>query len=93
MLSLTDSATTAIRTLIDRPEMPDGSGLRLATAEDGSGSFSVSAAAAPQPGDSVIETDGARVFLEPDAADLLDEKVLDAGTDNDGHLQFLLAAP
>jgi iron-sulfur cluster assembly protein len=93
MLALTDNATTAIRTLIDRTEMPYGSGLRLATAEDGSGRLAVSAAAAPEPGDSVIENDGALVFLERDAADLLDEQVLDAGTDDAGRLRFLVTSP
>ena len=40
--------------------------------------FQLSVVPVPAEDDEVIEEHGARVFLEPDAASLLDDKVLDA---------------
>ena len=36
---------------------------------------------------------GARVFLAPQAASLLDDKTLDAATDDEGRLQFGITQP
>jgi Fe-S cluster assembly iron-binding protein IscA len=46
---------------------------------------------APQPGDQVLEEDGARVFLEETAAVTLDDKILDAQVDDNGGVQFTIA--
>ena len=46
---------------------------------------------APQPGDQVLEEDGARVFLEETAAETLDDKVLDAQVDDNGGVQFTIS--
>jgi Fe-S cluster assembly iron-binding protein IscA len=46
-------------------------------------------AAAPAEGDQVVDEDGTRVFLEPAAASLLDDKVLDAEK-HDDHFHFSL---
>ena len=53
---------------------------------------SLELAAAPQPGanDQVVETAGARVFLDPPAAAYLDDKVLDAEVDPQGKVRFTL---
>jgi hypothetical protein len=37
-----------------------------------------------------VESHGARVFLEPTAGELLDDKELDAGVDPHGQVQFSL---
>jgi iron-sulfur cluster assembly protein len=37
----------------------------------------------PAEDDEVVEEQGARVFLEPEAASLLDDKVLDASVEQD----------
>jgi hypothetical protein len=60
--------------------VPDGAGLRIATRPEGpaEGEFEVSVAAVPAEDDQVIEESGAQVFLEPHAAEALDDKVLDA---------------
>lgn len=91
MLVLTDNATSVIRALADRAELPDDSGLRIAVAGDGGGSLTISTAGNPQTGDKVVEDQGARVFLEPDAAQMLDDKVLDAAVNEQGQVQFLVA--
>jgi iron-sulfur cluster assembly protein len=91
VLTLTDSATTEIRNLIaSNPELPDDAGVRIAPTPDGAG-LSLSLALVPSEDDAVVTGGGARVFLEPSAAQLLDDKALHAGVDEQGELQFALA--
>lgn len=88
MLTLTDSATTQIRNLtVENPEVPDDAGIRIASNPDGA-TLTLSLALVPAEDDAVIAENGARVFLEPTAAGLLDDKTLDAGVDPAGQVQF-----
>ena len=91
MLTLTDSAVTAIRNLTSQPELPEDTGLRIMSQSEGGPAFQVTLAESPTAGDQVIETAGARVFLEPDAAIALDDKSLDAQVDDQGTVAFTLA--
>jgi Fe-S cluster assembly iron-binding protein IscA len=51
--------------------------------------LALSVAPAPEDGDRVVGTDGgAKVFLEPQAAALLDDKVLDVQQDETGDVAF-----
>jgi iron-sulfur cluster assembly protein len=91
VLTLTDSATTEIRNLIaNNPEVPDEAGVRIATSPDGAG-LTLTLALVPSEDDAVLNEAGARVFLEPTAAQLLDDKALHAGVDEQGQVQFALA--
>lgn len=92
MLSLTPNATSAIRSLTDRPALPAGSGLRFSVAADGSDRLELAAVAEPEPGDSVVEAGGARVFLDAVVAEALDNKILDAGTADNGQIRFRVTA-
>ena len=89
MLVLSQTASTAIRNLVERPELSEVSGLRIAN-EQGGG-LSVSAAGMPAEGDQVVEDQGARVFLESSLAAMLDDKVLDATVDEHGRIAFVLS--
>jgi len=91
MLTLTDRASTIIRSISEQPDVPDTAGLRIATAGDGTQSLSATAVAAPVPGDQVVEQEGARVFLDAEAAARLDDQVLDAQVASDDQVQFTLA--
>ena len=91
MLTLTDSAVTAIRNLTSAPELPEDTGLRIMAQGEGAPSFQVALAESPVDGDQVIESDGARVFLEAVAAVALDDKSLDAQVDDEGTVAFTLA--
>lgn len=42
----------------------------------------------PEPDDRVVEVAGTRLFLDEAAAAALDEKVLDAGVDDEGSVSF-----
>jgi Fe-S cluster assembly iron-binding protein IscA len=92
MLNLTENASTVVKGIAD--QIPEASGLRitaLATEEAQPPSFDVAPAAQAEPGDEVVEADGATVYLDGDAAQELDDKVLDASVDQEGRVEFALA--
>jgi len=91
MLTLTESAVTAIRTLTSQPELPEDTGLRIMAEDAAAPAFQVALADTPVAGDQVIEADGARVFLEANAAVALDDKALDAQIDDEGTVAFTVA--
>jgi Fe-S cluster assembly iron-binding protein IscA len=91
VLTLTDNATTEIRNIMADPQVPDGCGLRIAN-DPAAGGLTLTLATAPAEDDQILDNGGARVFLEPQAAQLLDDKSLDAATDGDGQLRFTVAA-
>jgi iron-sulfur cluster assembly protein len=80
MLTMTDNAIDAIRQLA-----PGDAGLRLFTTdlptESAQESLQVEVVEEPGPEDHVLDAEGAHVFLEPEAATLLEDKVLDATLD------------
>jgi Fe-S cluster assembly iron-binding protein IscA len=88
VLTLTDNAATEIRNLVAAPEVPDDAGVRIASAGDGS--LTLALTGAPTDGDAVVENAGARVFLDPAAAELLADQALDAGPDAEGQARFTL---
>jgi len=88
-LSLTENAATEIRNIVANPEVPDSAGVRITSAP--TGGLTLSLAAEPVAGDTVVDESGARVFLEPTAADLLATMTLDANVDPQGQLQFAVA--
>ena len=89
MLTLTDQAVDVVRGLTQSPQAPEHAGLRLAPGGDG---LELSVVTDPVPGDEVIDNDGVRVFVEPQASQLLDEQTLDASV-SDGQVSFFLAGP
>lgn len=92
MLTLTDQATNVIRALAEKTDAPEQAGLRIAAPGDGTEPLTVTAAITPEAGDEVVEENGARVFLEPAAAMLLGDQMLDAHVDDDGRVEFMLAS-
>lgn len=91
MLTLTESAVSAIRSLTSQREPGPESGLRIMTPDEGESSFQLALAEAPKVGDQVVEEGGARVFLEGPVAAALDDKSLDAQVNDQGDLAFRLA--
>lgn len=89
MLAMTPDAATEIRNLIDQPEVPDAGGVRIAN-DPAAGSLVLTLAPTPGENDQVLDTSGARVFLDPEAAVLLDDKVLDVAPSTDGQLEFAI---
>ena len=91
MLTLTENASTVVRTLVDQTGAADEAGLRISQDAPDSPALHVIPTETPQPGDRVVEEDGARVFLEEVAAVTLDDKILDAQVDDHGGVQFTIA--
>jgi iron-sulfur cluster assembly protein len=85
MLQISDDAVAAIL------ELAGEGGLRFSGLEsDGEIELEIEPAEAPQEGDETIERGGARVFLDPVAAEALDDQVLDVEAHGD-HVHFLFA--
>ncbi|MEE6257894.1 HesB/IscA family protein [Plantactinospora sonchi] len=87
MLTMTENAVLVIRDLTAQQEAPTGAGLRIAS-DLAAGSLTLELAESPAQGDQVVDSDGARVFLDPQAAEILDDKALDAAVDAEGTVQF-----
>lgn len=95
MLTLTDRAQSSIRQILVQNDLPDSAGLRIVNepvAPGGEEQLGLTLAALPAEDDAVVEEGGARVFLDQGAAQVLDDKTLDAGADAEGMVQFALTA-
>ena len=90
MLAVTDNAATAIRDITSKEAVAPEAGLRIATDDTGA-SLTLSLVAEPFEGDQVVDASGARLFLDSDAALLLDDKELDVAVDPSGDVQFAVA--
>ena len=90
MLTLTETASTLIRNLADQSVDAEDAGLRI-SADAEVTTLTADLAPAPEPTDAVIVSDGARVFLEENAAEALADKVLDAQLEDDGAVRFAIA--
>ncbi|MDQ4093028.1 MAG: hypothetical protein M3143_06385 [Actinomycetota bacterium] len=92
MLTVTEAAARAINSLVSKNQMPEGAGLRIApqsktTRSEGLG---LSIAAAPAGDDTVIESNGAKVFLAPTVVYELHELELDVESGDDDEVHFIV---
>lgn len=92
MLTLTDNARLIVTDLVAQQSAEPQAGLRIYVADSASETprFAVNVVAGPETADAVVSDEGARVFLEPQASEVLDDKVLDAGVDSAGAVSFSL---
>ena len=88
MLTLTDTAAKVIRDLNAQSDESTGKGIRISSQEDDAGSLMLSVADGPESTDKVVESEGAKVYLDPIAATVLDDKALDANIDDQGGISF-----
>ena len=91
MLTLTPTAAEVVRTLVEQSPEPDSGGLRIAASDlAGEGvELELSLVGEPEALDETVEQEGATVYLDPGAAELLDDKLLDAQVADD-HVTFVL---
>jgi iron-sulfur cluster assembly protein len=92
LLALTDDAVEAVRNIVSSSdEVPETGGLRLAAERVGmQTNLQLGVVALQAEDDEVIEEQGVRLLLEPEAAALLDDKVLDASIDQN-QVEFAIA--
>jgi len=91
MLAVTEAAADAISALTAQEGVQNEGGLRFAmrSLDDSQTALALSVAPAPAAGDEVVTAvEGAQVFLEPQAAEFLSDKVLDVQQDAEGQLNF-----
>jgi iron-sulfur cluster assembly protein len=88
VLTLTVNATTVIKSITGADVEPTDAGVRISQQDPAGAQLALNTAESPQPGDEVVEEQGARVFLDEGAAQSLDDKVLDASVDAQGAVEF-----
>jgi iron-sulfur cluster assembly protein len=95
VLTLTDAAQETIESLLETPGISAAAGMRIAASHAGNSSvpkfedLQATLVEEPDDGDVVIEHEGARVFMQQELADFLDDKLLDAKT-TDAGTEFML---
>jgi Fe-S cluster assembly iron-binding protein IscA len=91
VLTLTPTASEAIKQLVDSADVPDSAGVRIVAGEptDQGTPLQLALVEGPEPGDEVIADGDASVFLEPQVAGYLDDTVLDASV-SEGQVEFAL---
>ncbi|MBQ0900467.1 adhesin [Micromonospora sp. U21] len=87
MLTMTDNAVLVIRDLANQQDVAEDGGVRIA-ADAEAGSLTVELVPEPVQGDHVVDNQGARIFLDEDAVELLGDASVDATVDDEGIIQF-----
>jgi iron-sulfur cluster assembly protein len=89
MLTITSNAAEAIRAIVQSTDVPDDGGIRISIAQQNGSQATLELALSPAPmeGDSVLEANGAHVFLDETATMALDDKALDAEIEG-GEISF-----
>jgi Fe-S cluster assembly iron-binding protein IscA len=95
MLTITPTARDYVSRIADDPMLPSTAGLRISRryGDAADGPLNVAATAEPHRDDTVLDYDGARVFVCSRSADSLEDKMLDADLDGDGRIQFAVRRP
>lgn len=91
MLDFTHTARSFLQRLPGHTGSPEG-GLRIARPPGETDGFRVVPARRPRRSDTLVEEDGARVFLGPVAAERLAGRTLDAREDEHGRVEFVVRA-
>lgn len=91
MLTITSTASDAIRQLVEGAGACDTAGVRITAGEptDEGTPLRVELVDGPEPGDEVVTGNEASVFVEEQVSPYLDETVLDARV-HDGEVEFAL---
>ncbi|TML85225.1 MAG: hypothetical protein E6G08_15125 [Actinobacteria bacterium] len=91
-LKLTEAAAAAIRDLLEQADLGEEAGLRVTAEMDEKGEpgLHLSFEGEPVDADQVVRAHGVNVFLDPSAAEYLEDKVLDAELHGD-HAHFAVS--
>ena len=91
MLALTPAAIEVVRSIVSSDSVPEGAGLRIATADgQAQEGLELSVSSGPGENDQVLSGEGATIFLDEQAAVYLDDKILDANIDEEGQASVAL---
>jgi iron-sulfur cluster assembly protein len=95
MLTVTERARQAIESIVANADMPDGSGLRIDAPDEPPPPsrtgmpLQLEVASQPAEQDRVVGEGGAKVFVSPRVAPLLEDKLLDLRV-SEGQVQFVI---
>ena len=94
MLEISSEAEEAIRDILASEGIPEGAAFRISAEPspeiEDKGGFAVTVMESPLPEDQVVAGEDVEVCVEPIAAELLDDKQLDASV-SEGKVQFSLS--
>jgi iron-sulfur cluster assembly protein len=90
VFAISHGAAEVIKQVVSSAQMPDEGGIRISGQPIGDEgvSLELSLATSPQPGDAIVEQEGANVFVERAVAPLLDDKTLDAAAVEADNVSF-----
>lgn len=93
MLTITPEASEAIRAILDTESIPEGAVVRLSApptpSANGAGGLAISIVDSAPDQDQVVKGGDIEVSVDPVAAEVLDDKQLDA-TVADGEVSFMI---
>jgi iron-sulfur cluster assembly protein len=91
LLAISTGAAEAIKGLVARPEVPEGAGLKLSPQESQEGTaIELNLVTAPADSDQIVREGDAQVFVAEELVPALDDKLLDAGVEED-QVRFTLS--
>ncbi len=90
MISMTSRAHRVVRRVTAHKKAGRRSGLRIAARARRSQTLGVGTVSQPEPGDRVVERDGARLYLDSEAEPRVEGHLLDAETDDSGRIHFVV---
>jgi iron-sulfur cluster assembly protein len=85
VLAISQGAAEVIKQLVSSGQVPEEGGIRVSAAsiDDQSMKLDLSLALSPEPGDAIVEEEGANVFVEQRVVPFLDDKTLDVSVEAD----------
>ena len=94
VLTITTAAAQAIQAITSQPGVPEGAGLKISGQPTPEGmAIELNVSEAPEASDQVVETPDANVFVAEPLGPMLDDKILDAGVQDDKIAFQLLEQP
>lgn len=93
MLTISGRALNVIRRVSTNSKLQPAAGLRLAARGEPAAPLAVRAVDGPGPGDRVVERGGGRLYLDHTASRRVADRELDAETDSEGRVQFVIKDP
>jgi iron-sulfur cluster assembly protein len=92
MLAISETAADAMSRIVAVHASGEGAGIRITHEVTGEERYDLAMEVRPAPeaGDEVLAEDGARVFLPPETAALLDDKLLEARVQDGGLAGFAI---
>lgn len=86
VLAISHEAAEVIKVIVTSSQVSERGGIRLwvDSVDDSTAQLELALADSPEPGDALIQEEGANVFVEENAAKFLEDKLLDARVEGEG---------